>query len=131
MNYHNTGTRTQGSADAAFEAMQRHAEKLKSGTASVTPKHPPSAPAVSAGGQGSDGDGRRPGNGHPPPGDIIYGALDIADALFHLRTKKARRRIYGLAAFHRARGEQAGFFRLKGALCLSMSQWRRFHGLDQ
>ena len=37
MNYRNNGTPAQGGADAAFEAMQRHAEKLKSGTASFTP----------------------------------------------------------------------------------------------
>jgi hypothetical protein len=126
MNYRNNGTLPNGGADAAFEAMQRHAEKLKSGSAPFTPKTPTPVP-MAACGQGSGG---RDGD-CSPPGDIFYGAMDIADALFHLRTKKARRRVYALAAFHRARGEQAGFFRLKGALCLSMSQWRRFHGLDQ
>jgi hypothetical protein len=133
MNYRNTGRPTQNGADAAFEAMQRHAEKLKSGTASFISNDPPTLPAPAAGGQGSGGDRRGPASGARgrPDDPVIYGAMDIAAALFGESTKKARRRVYNIAAYHRARKEQAGFFKVKGALCLSMCQWRRFHGLDQ
>jgi hypothetical protein len=38
-------------------------------------------------------------------------------------------RVFNLWAHYRDRKEQAGFFKLKGALCLSISQWLKFHGL--
>jgi hypothetical protein len=64
-------------------------------------------------------------------GDIIYGGRAIADFIFPEEPKRdrARRRVFNLAAYHFARKEKAGFFKLKGALCLSKKQWRRFHGL--
>ena len=43
--------------------------------------------------------------------------------------KRARRRVYNLWNHYRDREENAGFFKLKGALCLSMSLWLAFHGL--
>jgi hypothetical protein len=60
-----------------------------------------------------------------PPGDIIYGAIAIASYLFGEANKTTRRRVYSLWTHY---GETAGFFKLKGALCLSKSRWARFHG---
>ncbi len=63
------------------------------------------------------------------PADIIYGARAIAGFLFGEDGNRARRRVFNLWAHYRDRQERAGFFKLKGALCLSRSQWRGFHGL--
>ncbi len=65
-----------------------------------------------------------------PKGDIIYGARAIARYLFDDDGNSARRRVYTLWAHYHARGERAGLFKLKGALCLSKSQWQAFHGLQ-
>jgi hypothetical protein len=127
--YRNNGTPPHGTADGAFEAMQRHNAKLKSGTASNTR----APPAAATGGNGSRGDGRGSGTvglPHPPGEAIVYGAREIAFAIFGDRSDRARRRVFCIAAHYRARKEDAGFFKLKGALCLSMSKWRKFHGLD-
>ncbi|HZY74360.1 MAG TPA: hypothetical protein VFE22_14730 [Edaphobacter sp.] len=64
-------------------------------------------------------------------GDIIYGAPAIARYIFKddAHQRRAERRVYNLAAHHRGRKEAAGFFKMKGALCLSKSQWRKFHRL--
>lgn len=72
--------------------------------------------------------GQNQGNGHSG-GDIIYGAKAIAWFLFADDGARARRRVFNLWAHYRARKEKAGFFKLKGALCLSKTLWRRFHGL--
>ena len=66
-----------------------------------------------------------------PKGDIIYGAANIAAYLFPEEDhgKRARRRIYNLWSHYSARKERAGFFKMKGALCLSKSQWAAYHGL--
>ncbi|HEX3861121.1 MAG TPA: hypothetical protein VHY35_05460 [Stellaceae bacterium] len=64
-------------------------------------------------------------------GDTIYGARAIAAFIFadNDNPQRARRRVYNLAVHYKARNQNAGFFRLMGALCLSKKQWRRFHGL--
>ena len=100
----------------SFGAMQRHQERSKA-TTSLTPPgggSPPPPPVP-------------PGQGGP--GDIIYGARAIAHFLFGEDDNKARRRVFNLWAHYRARREPAGFFKLKGAVCLSKAQWRKFHGL--
>jgi hypothetical protein len=62
-------------------------------------------------------------------GDIIYGAKAIAFFIFGDDNNRSRRRVFNLWAHYSARKERAGFFKLKGALCLSKTQWREFHGL--
>jgi hypothetical protein len=62
-------------------------------------------------------------------GDIIYGAKAIAFFIFGDDSNRSRRRVFNLWAHYSARKERAGFFKLKGALCLSKTQWREFHGL--
>ncbi len=62
-------------------------------------------------------------------GDIIYGAKAIALFLFGSDDTRTRRRVFNLWSHYRDRKEKAGFFKLKGALCLSKAQWRAFHGL--
>jgi hypothetical protein len=79
----------------------------------------------------SGGAGGPPPTGGPPiRGDTIYGARAIADFIFNDAGDTARRRVFNLWAFYRDRHERAGFFKLKGGLCLSISRWRSFHGLD-
>jgi len=110
---------TSSTADACFAAMERHDRrgKLSLAGGSNGPPPPPSPPA--AGGAGT-----------PPSGDIIiYGGRAIARRLFNDDSNKARRRVFNLWAHYRDRKEQAGFFKLKGALCLSISVWLKFHGL--
>ena len=106
---------TRATAADCFAAMERQ-ERAK-----PDPAHRAAhATAPSAtGGQGSAGDG----------GDIIYGAKAIAWFLFGDDGNRARRRVFNLWAHYSRRKERAGFFKLKGALCLSKSQWRGFHGL--
>ena len=85
---------------------------------------------MAAGGQGGSGGGSGlVGPAPADPGDIIYGAKAIARFLFGEDGNRARRRVFNLWAHYRERKERAGFFKLKGALCLSKSQWRGFHGL--
>jgi hypothetical protein len=72
----------------------------------------------------------------PPPlppgggrrGDIIYGAEAIAAYLFNDNSRRTRRRVYNLWTHFRDRKEKAGFFKLKGALCLSVSEWNGYRG---
>jgi hypothetical protein len=59
-------------------------------------------------------------------GDVIYGARAIAQYLFNSDDNRTRRRVFNLWTHYRDRKEKAGFFKLKGALCLSKSEWRRF-----
>jgi hypothetical protein len=103
--------------------------------------HVPARSAEPGGASGGDGF-----NGDKPPiniavaaedgpdddGDIIYGARAISTFIFGVTDNpcRARRRVFNLAAHYKARNENAGFFKLKGALCLSKKQWRRFHGLS-
>ena len=65
-----------------------------------------------------------------PPGDIVYGARAIARYLFEDDSNRARRRVFNLWNHFRDRKERVGFFKLKGALCLSKSEWQAFqdHG---
>lgn len=85
------------------------------GRVSIRPVVSPSIPQASAG--GNDG------------GDVIYGARGIAVFLFGDASNRARRRVFHLWSYYRDRKEKAGFFKLKGALCLSKAQWKAFHGL--
>ena len=102
-------------AEACFRAMQRHAEgkEPRRITIAVT------APAETA----------IPVQIKPGAGDIIYGAKAIARYLFDDDGNRSRRRVFNLWNHYRDRKERAGFFKLKGALCLSKSQWQDFHGL--
>ncbi len=61
-----------------------------------------------------------------PKGDVVYGAREIAKFLFDDDGNKTRRRVFGLWDHFRHRPETAGFFKLKGALCLSKSRWQAF-----
>ena len=65
----------------------------------------------------------------PEPGDILYGAKAIALFIFGDDSKRSRRRVFNLWAHYRDRKEPAGFLKLNGAVCLSKSRWRAFHGL--
>ncbi|MEA2992802.1 MAG: hypothetical protein QOD40_1722 [Alphaproteobacteria bacterium] len=85
---------------------------------------------IGGGANATGGSGGPPSDAGPVRGDIIYGARAIAEFLFDDGSDTARRRVFGQWAFHHARKERAGFFKMKGALCLSKSQWRKFHGLD-
>jgi hypothetical protein len=108
-----------GSADDCFRAMQYHHARARQPELVVPqPAHDdrgsePPPPAASTG-----------------PGDIIYGARAIAEYVFGDGGNRARRRVFNLWAHYSVRKEKAGFFKLKGALCLSKSQWRSFHGLE-
>lgn len=62
-------------------------------------------------------------------GDVIFGAKAIAFYIFGDDSNRSRRRVFNLWAHYSARKERAGFFKLKGALCLSKKLWREFHGL--
>lgn len=114
----------QGNGDECFEAMQRHHERQRQGFAARSIPTDPALPATSApaGGNGSQA------------GDIIYGAEAIARFIFDdcdaVEPRRARRRVYHLWNHYRDRKEAAGFLKLNGALCLSKSKWRKFHGLD-
>lgn len=102
------------SADACFEAMARHARAGRPVMAASAIHQPPSQTDASA----------------LPRGDILYGAYAIAAFIFgDEEPGRSRRRVFNLWAHYRDRDEKAGFFKLKGALCLSKSQWRGFHGL--
>ncbi len=94
-------------ADDCFAAMERHNAGPQKNPVAVA------APASPA-----------------PTGDILYGGAAIASWMFpNEKPDRARRRVFHLWAHHSARKERAGFFKLKGALCLSKSQWLAFHGL--
>ena len=119
--------------DASHNAMQRHHARLQRDTATVIPPDAVHPLPAAIGGQGGSGDGGPPGRagGSAPRGEIIiYGARKIALELFGEVTDQARRRVYDLADHYLKRKEAAGFFKLKGALCLYLSVWRKFHGLD-
>ena len=105
--------------EACFDAMRRHHERRT--PPSIAAKETPSPVSAEVGGiQG----------GRDIEGDIVYGARAIAKFIFSDASNTARRRVFNLWAFHQARQERAGFFKMKGGLCLSKSQWRAFHGLD-
>jgi hypothetical protein len=108
-----------GSADDCHAAMLRHHERLR---VQKTPQEPV-APVTP-----------EPTTPSRPGGDILYGARAIAMYIFPddyaNDPRRARRRVFNLWTYYRDRNEKAGFFKLKGALCLSRTQWRAFHGLD-
>lgn len=103
-------------AEEAFAAMLRHHTRqfLASPGGPLKPPPPPPPPTDFASGD---------------EGDIIYGARAVGQFLFGKSDNTTRRRVYCLAQFFLARKEKAGFFKLKSAICLSKSQWRKFHGL--
>ena len=114
-----------GDADACFTAMKRHHERTRSTgplptrTEENSRQLPPQSFLQTTGGGGGVN------------GDIIYGARAIALFVFDDTSNRARRRVFNLWAHYRARREAAGFFKLRGALCLSKSRGWRFHGLGE
>ncbi|HEY7387099.1 MAG TPA: hypothetical protein VH640_01230 [Bryobacteraceae bacterium] len=118
--HRNNGHANHSTPEQRLEAMRRHHEQSRQ--LPVAPAHRGDAP---------------PAPPTPPPpgaGDIIYGAAAIARFIFGMtedarEAKRNRRRVFGLWAYYRDRGEDAGFFKLKGAVCLSKSKWGAFHGL--
>jgi hypothetical protein len=115
---HRNPRRRPATADECFEAMVRHNAGQR-----------PATQTLSAGGHGGGGDGGGSRLEGDDSGDIIYGAKAIARFLFGDGGNRARRRVFNLWAHYSARKEKTGFFKLKGALCLSKTLWRRFHGL--
>ncbi len=106
----------EATADACFRSMQRRA-------VSAAPRHIPIATVTPM--ETAVTVRTTPAT----PGDIIYGAKAIAHFLFDDEGNRSRRRVFNLWSHYRDRNERAGFFKLKGALCLSKSQWQEFHGL--
>lgn len=115
-----TNVKSPTSGQDCFKAMQRHAaaKTLPVATPAAVQRIPISAAA---------GDG---GSSPPPGADILYGATAIAAYLFGDSGTKARRRVFNLWSHYSKRKERAGFFKLKGAVCLSKKQWLAFHGLE-
>lgn len=103
---------TGATGDTCFEAMIRHHERTRRPA-----NRGPVAVEASC----------QPDNA---TGDIIYGARAIALFIFGDGSTRARRRVFNLWAHYRDRKERAGFLKLNGAVCLSKSQWRAFHGLE-
>lgn len=100
-------------AEAAFAAMERHHARQHPAR-DILPSLPPiPAPVACPGAEG----------------DVIYGGRAIAQFVFGASDNRTRRRVFSLAQHYLGRKEKAGFFKLKGALCLSRSQWLTFHGL--
>lgn len=108
-------TKHPNSADQAFAAMLRHHKRQLLASASGPPMPPPPPPPASL--------------VPDEEGDIIYGARAIAQYLFGNSDDRTRRRVFCLAQHYLARNEKAGFFKLKAAICLSKSRWKKFHGL--
>jgi hypothetical protein len=100
--------------------MLRHHDRLRAEKAAPEPPPPSPPPTAAAPSQAG--------------GDILYGAHAIAMYLFpddyENEPRRTRRRVFNLWTYYRDRRAKAGFFKLKGALCLSKTQWRAFHGLD-
>jgi hypothetical protein len=113
-------------ADACFGAMLRHNERNGRPVSARRSEAPPTDVQP-------QGDGSRPApmsTGRDVEGDIVYGARAIAKFIFGDASNTARRRVFNLWTFHQQRKERAGFFKMKGGLCLSKSQWRAFHGVS-
>lgn len=100
-------------SDRCFDAMKRHAAAMGGSAPPPGNPKPPPPPVTKQG----------------TPGDVIYGARAIAKFIFDDDSNRARRRVFNLWTYYSSRKERAGFFKLKGALCLSKSQWLAFHGL--
>jgi hypothetical protein len=105
------GAASASPADECFKAMQRRAAAGK--PIAIHPAPAEAAPSPKA----------------APAGDVIYGARAIAKFIFDDDSDRARRRVFNLWTYYGSREERAGFFKLKGAVCLSKSQWLSFHGL--
>jgi hypothetical protein len=104
--------------------MLRHHDRLRAEKEALEPL-PPSPPPTTA---------AAPLLGSQAGGDILYGARAIALYIFpddyEHEPRRTRRRVFNLWSHYRDRQAKAGFFKLKGALCLSKTQWRAFHRLD-
>jgi hypothetical protein len=113
-----------GTADDCHKASCKHYERTHRSRVRIVQPEPGQPNDIAAGGNsvGAPSSSIR--------GDIIYGAAAVAAFIFGESNKKARRRVYNLWSFYRDRHERAGFFKLKGGLCLSITRWRAFHGLD-
>jgi hypothetical protein len=109
-----SNTHRPATAEECYLAMCRH-------TSSSDPATQASAAPAGAG-----------SNGNSPsyvPEDFEYGGMDIVFRLYGRRCKKLRRRIYRIAEHHFKRGENSGFFKDKGMLCLCVPVWLKFRGL--
>ncbi|MHB8267429.1 hypothetical protein [Bradyrhizobium sp.] len=117
-------------ADECFTAMQRHNRRGAMPTAvrTLTSHAAPLAPVFAERGGAPPGDTPRE-IASAEEGDILYGAKAIARYIFGDDNNRSRRRVFNLWAHYQHRKERAGFIKLKGALCLSKSQWKAFHGL--
>jgi hypothetical protein len=111
---HRTNRKTPATGDDSFKAMRRHVLATSARLPVPAKVAPAAAPAVPKLAENAD---------------VVYGARAIAGYLFGDCSVRARRRVFCLAAHYKERDERAGFFKLKGALCLSKKQWLAFHGL--
>jgi hypothetical protein len=109
-------------ADECFEAMRRHSAKVPSAIRGGMGQAAPLAPQL------IDEGGAPPGQA-PEEGDILYGAKAIARYIFGDDSNRSRRRVFNLWAHYQHSKQRTGFLKLKGALCLSKSQWKAFYGL--
>jgi hypothetical protein len=109
INYRNNSKPIHAGADAAFEAMRRHAGL----------SDPPKPPVPVA------------GSGRPSyaPEDFERTGKRIALRLFGCDSEPARRSAYRLAEHYLKRGIQAGFFKDNGTLCLCVPVYLKYHGL--
>lgn len=118
----NAGSRLSrvGSADECFDAMARHHERTRiEGALKAAAAPSPSLPTETTNPAAK-----------PEQGDILYGAKAIAAFIFGADDNRSRRRVFNLWAHYRDRKEASGFLKLNGAVCLSKSKWRAFHGLS-
>jgi hypothetical protein len=115
------GNTTATTGEECFMAAERHHTRSQMVSPRPWPNDASGLPETVANGSA--------GTGAAYAGDIIYGAKAIAFFIFGDDGNRSRRRVFNLWAHYSARKERAGFFKLKGALCLSKAQWRAFHGL--
>jgi hypothetical protein len=110
-------------ADQCFEAMRRHNAKVPAAVRGGKGQAAPLAPLL------SEESRAPPGQSAAEEGDILYGAKAIARYIFGDDSNRSRRRVFNLWAHYQHSKQRTGFLKLKGALCLSKSQWKAFHGL--
>jgi hypothetical protein len=110
-------------AEECFAAMERH--NRVSNNPVPTRKAAQAAPYAQLPPHGSEAPPGQAGD----EGDILYGAKAIARYIFGDDSNRSRRRVFNLWAHYQHSKQRTGFLKLKGALCLSKSQWKAFHGL--